>query len=193
MCLRKGKYHTDLHWAESCVLLLGGHEQPERLCGGKCIPGTPRKGQSWCSVSPTEHPAHHNLHKHHSLLQTLSRGPREGCYKKWETLMGIVPRSTGYEVCLRIPIYSNKNRSEGTRLSYKFKGHPALCVAPLCLRWFMWFPPSQLSVPALPEHPITPNVPAFNPTLESCGTTTFPGVAGTMQGCAQDTVAEEGD
>lgn len=28
-CVRKAKYHTDLHWAESCVLLLGGHGQPE--------------------------------------------------------------------------------------------------------------------------------------------------------------------
>lgn len=28
-CLRKAKYHTDLHWAESCVLLLGGHGQAE--------------------------------------------------------------------------------------------------------------------------------------------------------------------
>lgn len=29
LCRRKAKYHTDLHWAESCVLLLGGHGQPE--------------------------------------------------------------------------------------------------------------------------------------------------------------------
>lgn len=31
MCLRKAKYHTDLHWAESWVLLLGGHGQPEEV------------------------------------------------------------------------------------------------------------------------------------------------------------------
>lgn len=88
-------------------------------CGGKCIPGTPRKGQSWCSVSATEHPAHRDLHKHPSLPPTLSW---EAAARNETFLMEFVPRSAtaGGDGCLRIPTDSTKNRNERKRLRYKF-------------------------------------------------------------------------
>lgn len=42
-----------------------------------------------CTVSATEHPAHHSPHKHLSLLQTLSHGPLEAVVRN-ESLSGRV-------------------------------------------------------------------------------------------------------
>ena len=79
------------HWKESCVseesqtprsFALGPPRNrarccwvvtsnQKRLCGGKCIPGMPKKRpepERWCTTSPTEHPAHCNLLRVPSVL-----------------------------------------------------------------------------------------------------------------------------
>lgn len=102
--------------------------------------------------------------------------------------MGFIPRSAtaGGGGRLRIPIDSNKNKSKGTSLSYKFNGHPSLCIAPICLRWFVWFPdwhfPHSLFLHCLSTQPSLKS-PALQPTPESCDTTTFLGWQGPSRMC----------
>ena len=77
---------------EPCVLLLEGYKQPEEAVWWEmCARDTKKwpEPECYCTVSPTEHPAHHNLlkfplvfHKHPSLIQTFSHGPSEAA--KWK-------------------------------------------------------------------------------------------------------------
>lgn len=78
MCLRKAKYHRDLQWAESCVLLLEVTGSQRRLCGGKCIPGTHQRCCSVCHGAPcTPQPSQTPLPASHSLPRAAG-----GCYGK---------------------------------------------------------------------------------------------------------------
>lgn len=52
MWLRKAKYHTDLHWAESCVLLLGGHGQPEEAVWWEMHSRDTQKQPELCHGAP---------------------------------------------------------------------------------------------------------------------------------------------
>lgn len=92
MCLRKGKYHRDLHWAESCVLLLGGQGQPEEAVWWEMHSRDTQKEPELLPLSATEHPAHHNLHKHHSLLQALSHGLLEAAVRNESLSDGLCPQ-----------------------------------------------------------------------------------------------------
>lgn len=85
MWLRKAKYHTDLHWAESCVLLLGGHGQPKEAVWWEMHSRDTQKQPELCHGAPC-------------TPQTFTN--TTPCFRLWRllgemraSLMGFVPSS----------------------------------------------------------------------------------------------------